>query len=220
MKVNIESTWHTQLASEFDKPYFSTLVAFVKNEYKTQTTYPPAKLIFHAFELCSFNDLKIVILGQDPYHGPRQAHGLSFSVPHGIAMPPSLINIFKEIERDLGNAIPAHGNLENWAKQGVLLLNATLTVKAHQAGSHQNQGWEIFTNAVIQKVASVKKHIVFMLWGAFAKQKSTLIDPTDHLVLQSAHPSPFSFHKGFYGNGHFRKANTYLISQGKTPIMW
>lgn len=218
--VHIEPSWKALLANEFQKPYFASLVDFVKKAYQSQRVYPPSKAIFNAFSLCSFDDVRVVILGQDPYHGPGQAHGLCFSVPDNIRMPPSLVNIFKEIKEDVGTPFPTHGNLTRWAQQGVLLLNATLTVTAHQAGSHQNQGWETFTDAVIQAISQNKDHVVFMLWGAYAGRKQALIDPNRHLILTSAHPSPFSVYRGFSGNKHFSKANSYLQAHLKEPIVW
>ncbi len=220
MEVRIEDSWKQKLAPEFDKPYFEELTHFVKNEYTSGRVYPPAKLIFNAFYLCPFDNVKVVIIGQDPYHGPGQAHGLCFSVPEGIAFPPSLVNIFKEINDDLHVEIPLSGNLERWAKQGVLLLNATLTVKAHQAGSHQNKGWEQFTDAAIRVLNEEKEHLVFLLWGSYAQRKGEFIDRKRHLVLQSPHPSPLSAYRGFFGNGHFSKANSYLAENGLEPINW
>ncbi|NMA74412.1 MAG: uracil-DNA glycosylase [Bacteroidales bacterium] len=220
MDVKIESSWKEQLQEEFNKPYFQNLVSFVKEEYNTQTIYPPGSLIFNAFNLCPFNDAKVVIIGQDPYHGPNQAHGLCFSVNDGIPFPPSLNNIFKEIQNDIGSPIPPTGNLTRWAEQGILLLNATLTVRAGQAGSHQNQGWEQFTDAVIRLLAEKKEHLVFMLWGAYAQKKGAFIDRNKHLVLEAAHPSPLAAHRGFWNNNHFSKTNQYLEQQGKTPINW
>lgn len=220
MKVAIETTWHERLFKEFEKPYFVRLAHFVREAYQQGRVYPPGSLIFNAFTLCPFDQVKVVILGQDPYHGAGQAHGLCFSVPQNVPMPPSLVNIFKEIERDLGQPMPTHGNLERWAAQGVLLLNATLTVAAHQAGSHQQKGWETFTDAVIRALSDAEEGVVFMLWGAYAQKKGRVIDRQRHLVLQTSHPSPFSFDRGFYGSGHFSQANTYLASHGKTPIIW
>jgi uracil-DNA glycosylase len=220
MQVNIEPSWAEKLTGEFEKPYFAELVNFVKSEYAHHKVFPPGKLIFNAFEHCPFNEVKVVILGQDPYHGPGQAHGLCFSVPDGVAFPPSLQNIFKEIKDDLGTPIPKSGNLERWANQGVFLLNATLTVEAHQAGSHQNKGWETFTDKVIRLLAEQRDNLVFMLWGTYAQQKGKFIDPNRHLVLQSVHPSPLSAHRGFFGNHHFSKANEYLTQSGKTPVNW
>lgn len=220
MEVVIESSWKELLAQEFDKPYFSKLVAFVKEEYRTQKCFPPAKLIFNAFDHCSLPDLKVVIIGQDPYHGQGQANGLCFSVNDGVSKPPSLTNIFKEIYDDLGKPISASGNLTRWADQGVLLLNATLTVKASSPGSHQNQGWETFTDAVIEKISENKKHLVFMLWGAYAQRKGEMVDRNKHLVLTSAHPSPFAAHKGFFGNRHFSQTNQYLLAHRGKEIVW
>lgn len=220
MDVKIEESWKKRLETEFDRSYFSGLVAFVKNEYQNQIVFPKGTEIFNAFNHCSFDNIKVVILGQDPYHGPGQAHGLSFSVREGIPFPPSLLNIFKEINRDLGLAIPSNGNLARWADQGVLLLNATLTVRAHLAGSHQNKGWEEFTDAVIQKIAFEKKHIVFMLWGAYAQKKAAFIPSDKHLKLHAPHPSPLSAHRGFLGCGHFSKANEYLKQKGLEEIKW
>lgn len=220
MNVKIEEGWKNILEEEFSKPYFKDLVDFVKKEYSEQTVFPKGKEIFNAFEHCHFRKLKIVILGQDPYHGPGQAHGLSFSVREGVPFPPSLLNIFKEINRDLDLSIPANGDLSRWADQGVLLLNATLTVRAHQAGSHQKKGWEEFTDAVIQKIATEKRNVVFMLWGAYAQKKAAFIDENRHLKLYAPHPSPLSAHRGFLGCGHFSKANDYLKGCGLEEIKW
>ena len=198
MNVTINETWKEQLGAEFDKPYFASLVAFVKSEYKNSTIYPPGKLIFNAFNLCPFDKVKVVILGQDPYHEPGQAHGLCFSVMDNVPFPPSLQNIFTEIANDLHKPVPASGNLTRWAEQGVLLLNATLTVRAHLAGSHQNKGWETFTDDVIKLLSDRKEHLVFILWGGYAKRKAALIDSSRHLVLTSAHPSPLSAYRGFF----------------------
>lgn len=220
MNVQIEESWKEKLADEFEKPYFKELTEFVRQEYKTQVCYPPGKLIFNAFNLCPFDRVKVVIIGQDPYHGPGQAHGLCFSVNDGIPFPPSLQNIFKEIQADLGKDIPASGNLTRWAEQGVLLLNATLTVRAHQAASHQGHGWEEFTDAVIRKLSQERDHLVFILWGSYAQKKGAVIDRERHLVLTSAHPSPLSAYHGFFGNKHFSLANAYLEQYGKTPINW
>ena len=220
MDVKIATSWKDRLAPEFEKPYFQQLVGFVKEEYSKYTVYPPGKFIFNAFDHCSFDDVRVVILGQDPYHGPGQAHGLCFSVNDGVAMPPSLINIFKEIKDDIGGEIPPSGNLVRWADQGVLLLNATLTVRAHQAGSHQKKGWESFTDAVIKLISEQKKEVVFMLWGSYAQKKGAVIDPFRHLILKSPHPSPLSAHRGFLGCKHFSQANAYLLEKGKTPIAW
>ena len=220
MNVKIESGWKNLLTDEFEKPYFEKLTEFVHEEYRTQKIYPPAKLIFNAFNQCPFDNLKIVILGQDPYHGPEQAHGLCFSVNDEIAFPPSLRNIFKELQNDTGNAIPTTGNLTRWAIQGVLLLNATLTVRAHEAGSHQKKGWEEFTDAVIHKINDQKEHVVFILWGNYAIRKGEFIDQTKHLVLTSVHPSPLSASRGFFGNKHFSNANDFLRQHGLQPVGW
>lgn len=218
--VKIAPSWKEKLNDEFTKPYFTQLIEFVRNEYKTQTVYPPAKEIFSAFDYCDFDQVKVVIIGQDPYHGAGQANGLCFSVHPDVKMPPSLVNIFKEIQSDLGKPFPPNGDLSRWAKQGVLLLNATLTVRAATAGSHQNKGWEQFTDAVIQQVSEKKNNIVFLLWGAYAQKKGQIIDRTKHQVLASAHPSPFSVHNGFFGNKHFSKTNDYLRSKGIKEIDW
>ncbi|MFN8333788.1 MAG: uracil-DNA glycosylase [Cyclobacteriaceae bacterium] len=220
MDVKIAISWKSQLAEEFQKPYFEQLTAFVKSEYQTHTVYPPGKEIFRAFDECDFANVKVVILGQDPYHGPGQANGLCFSVHEGVRVPPSLVNIFKEIHADLGKPIPASGELERWAEQGVLLLNATLTVRAASPGSHQNKGWETFTDAVIKKISDEKQNVVFLLWGAYAQKKGEIIDRNKHLVLMSAHPSPFSADRGFFGCKHFSKANAYLKSMGLKEIEW
>lgn len=220
MDVRINENWRKLLQNEFDKEYFAALVSFVKNEYATKTIYPPARLIFNAFDLCPPENVKVVILGQDPYHGVGQAHGLCFSVPDGIKPPPSLVNIFKEIQQDIGTSITTSGNLERWAQQGVLLLNATLTVRAHQAGSHQKHGWETFTDSVIQIISNHCDHVVFLLWGAYAGKKSELVDSTKHLILKSVHPSPLSAHSGFFGNHHFSLANNFLLKYGKESIIW
>jgi len=220
MDVKIESSWKEALQQEFEKDYFINLTNFVREEYRAKTVYPPAGLIFNAFNLCPFSNVKVVLIGQDPYHGPGQAHGLCFSVRDGVEFPPSLINIFKEIELDLGTCRPNSGNLERWAKQGVLLLNATLTVLAHQAGSHQKKGWEEFTDAVISLINNKKENIVFMLWGAYAQKKGENIDRQRHLVLESVHPSPLSASRGFFGNKHFSKCNSYLTQNGIDPIDW
>lgn len=220
MNVQIEAGWKARLAEEFEKPYFVRLTDFVRQEYHTTTCYPPGRLIFNAFNLCPFDKVKVVIIGQDPYHGPGQAHGLCFSVNDGVPFPPSLRNIFKEIEDDLGTPVPASGNLTRWAGQGVLLLNATLTVRAHQAGSHQHKGWEEFTDAAIKALAEQREGLVFILWGSYAQKKGAFIDKTRHLVLASAHPSPLSAFHGFFGNKHFSRTNAYLIQHGETPINW
>ncbi len=218
--IKIESSWKIRLAEEFEKPYFLPLIDFVRNEYRTNTVYPPGAEIFHAFDACSFDQVKVVIIGQDPYHGPGQANGLCFSVRDGIKMPPSLVNIFKEIKSDLGKPIPSTGNLERWSKQGVLLLNATLTVRASSPGSHQNKGWEVFTDAVIRKISEEKSNVVFLLWGSYAQKKGEVIDRSKHLVLMSAHPSPFSADRGFFGSRHFSKTNDYLKKNGIREIEW
>lgn len=220
MTVSIEDSWKKMLKDEFEKEYFSNLVDFIKKEYKSQTVYPKGKDIFKAFDICPADKVKVVILGQDPYHGKGQAHGLCFSVPEGISVPPSLLNIYKEIKSDLNNDIPKTGNLEHWAKQGVLMLNATLTVRAGQAGSHQNKGWETFTDAVIKKTSQEKRHIVFLLWGAYAQKKGQIINTNKHYILKSPHPSPFSAHTGFLGNKHFSKTNEFLKSKGINQIEW
>jgi len=220
MDVRIEPTWKEILKEEFTKPYFLDLVEFVKSEYQNQTIYPPGSKIFSAFEHTPFDKVKVVIIGQDPYHGPKQANGLCFSVSEGIPHPPSLKNIFKELQSDLGKPIPVSGNLERWADQGVLLLNATLTVRASQAGSHQNKGWEEFTDAVIQKVSDEKTGVVFLLWGAYAQKKGSRIDVSKHFIIKSAHPSPLSAYNGFFGSKPFSKTNQYLASIGKEEIDW
>jgi len=220
MDVKIENSWKKILSSEFEQPYFSRLTDFVRRSYFEQAVFPNGKDIFHAFDACPFDQVKVVILGQDPYHEPGQAHGLCFSVPEGCPLPPSLQNIFKEINVDLGYAPTSSGNLERWAKQGVLLLNATLTVQAHQAGSHQNKGWEQFTDAVIQKIATQRQGIVFLLWGAYAQKKGSFIDETQHLVLKSVHPSPLSAHRGFFDNHHFSRTNSWLLEHRLEPIDW
>jgi len=216
----IEEGWKEVLMEEFQSPYFSSLKEFLVEEKKKHIIYPPGKLIFNAFKHTPFDQVKVVILGQDPYHGLGQAHGLCFSVPHGIPQPPSLVNIFKELLSDLGAAIPAHGNLEPWADQGVLLINATLTVRDSQAGSHQKQGWETFTNRVIENVSELKSGVVFLLWGRYAQAKESLIDGSKHLILKAAHPSPLSAYNGFFGCRHFSKANEYLKQQGLEGIDW
>lgn len=221
MQVKIEQSWQQRLAAEFDKPYFARLASFVREEYARNTCFPPGKLIFNAFNLCPFDRVKVVIIGQDPYHEPGQAHGLSFSVPAGTRLPPSLINILREIENDLGSRPSQQGDLSRWASQGVMLLNATLTVRAHVAGSHQRQGWETFTDAVISTLNAGKEHLVFLLWGGFARSKASLIDSDRHLVLQATHPSPLSANRGgWFGNHHFSLANRYLQAHGMTPVEW
>ncbi len=221
MEVAIEPSWKKALSEEFDKPYFKELASFVKAEYKSDKVYPLPKFIFRAFELCPFDKVKVVILGQDPYHGPGQANGLSFAVDKGLRLPPSLQNIFKEIQREYAEPVRHEdGDLSRWAEQGVLLLNATLTVRAKMPGSHQDKGWEQFTDAVIRALSEQKEHVVFMLWGNYARQKGAHIDRTKHLVLESPHPSPFSANHGFFGNGHFKKANEYLEVHGEELIDW
>lgn len=220
MDVKIENGWKEVLNQEFEQPYFEQLTDFVRHEFRVRQIFPPAKEIFNAFDLCPFENVKVVIIGQDPYHGPGQAHGLCFSVRDGMQFPPSLKNIFKEIESDLGHPVPKSGDLSRWAKQGVLLLNATLTVRSHQAGSHQGKGWERFTDAAIKAVSEQKENIVFLLWGAYAQRKGQVIDKSKHLVLESVHPSPLSASRGFFGNHHFSRANEYLKENGKTPVDW
>ncbi|MBO5812776.1 MAG: uracil-DNA glycosylase [Bacteroidaceae bacterium] len=220
MKVKIEESWEKVLQPDFDKPYFKELTDFVRSEYAATTIYPPASLIFNAFNLCPFDKVKVVIIGQDPYHGPGQAHGLCFSVNDGIQFPPSLQNIFKEIKSDLDIPIPTSGNLTRWAEQGVLLLNATLTVRAHNAGSHQKKGWETFTDSVIRILAEQKENLVFILWGAYAQKKGAFIDKNRHLVLSSAHPSPLSAYNGFFGNHHFSLTNKWLTEHNLKAIDW
>lgn len=220
MEVRIDESWKAVLTEEFEKPYFKQLTEFVRNEYKTHKIYPPAKLIFNAFDQCPFDQLKVVILGQDPYHGPGQAHGLCFSVNDGIPFPPSLRNIFTELKSDVGKPIPQSGNLIGWAQQGVLLLNATLTVRENLAGSHQKKGWEQFTDAVIRTIDAKKEHVVFILWGNYAISKNELIDKTKHLVLTSVHPSPLSASRGFFGNHHFSKINDFLKQHDLEPVQW
>tara|TARA_R110002050_G_scaffold66296_1_gene143143 strand:- start:51173 stop:51874 length:702 start_codon:yes stop_codon:yes gene_type:complete len=220
MDVKIDASWKKVLAQEFEKDYFKKLSAFVHEEYRTHKIYPPAKLIFNAFDQCPFDQVKVVILGQDPYHGPGQAHGLCFSVNDGISFPPSLRNIFKELQQDVGKPIPTTGNLTNWARQGVLLLNATLTVRAGQAGSHQKKGWEQFTDAVIHQINAHKEHVVFILWGTYAIRKGEFIDERKHLVLTSVHPSPLSASRGYFGNKHFSRTNAFLKQQELPPINW
>jgi uracil-DNA glycosylase len=220
MDVKIEQTWKEQLQEEFDKPYFKVLTDFVKDEYSHYRIYPPASKIFNAFNLCPFTNVKVVLIGQDPYHEQGQAEGLCFSVADGVPFPPSLINIFKEIQDDTGTPIPQSGSLERWARQGVLLLNATLTVREHQAGSHQKKGWETFTDAVIRIISEKKDNVVFLLWGSYAISKQSLIDSSRHLVLKSVHPSPLSAYRGFFGNHHFSLANDYLQTHNLEKINW
>jgi uracil-DNA glycosylase len=220
MKVNIEPSWEIALKKVFEQDYFKELASFVKNEYSNSKIFPLGKDIFNAFWHCPIDKVKVVILGQDPYHGPDQAHGLSFSVKAGIPFPPSLLNIFKEIKADLGKDMPPNGDLARWADQGVFLLNATLTVRATLAGSHQNKGWEQFTDEVIREISDSQTHVVFMLWGAYAQKKAVLIDESKHLILKAPHPSPLSAHRGFLGCKHFSQANAYLISNNVGPIVW
>lgn len=218
--IKIERSWRAVLADQFDEQYFKDLTKFVRQEYSTGTIYPPGEMIFKAFDSCPFNSVKVVILGQDPYHGEKQANGLAFSVNEGIPLPPSLQNIYKEIESDLGKKVERKGDLTRWSKQGVLLLNATLTVKAGMAGSHQNKGWEQFTDAVIKELSDRRNNLVFMLWGSYAQKKGEVINEEKHYILRSAHPSPLSAHRGFLGNKHFSKANKYLILNDLDPIDW
>lgn len=218
--VSIAPSWKMRLTGEFERPYFKELIHFVKEEYRTQRVFPPGKEIFRAFDHCDFDQVKVVIIGQDPYHGEGQANGLCFSVREGIRNPPSLLNIFKEVKSDLGKPFPPSGELERWAKQGVLLLNATLTVRASSPGSHQKKGWETFTDAVIQKISDEKENVVFILWGAYAQKKGEIIDRTKHQVIMSPHPSPFSADRGFFGSKPFSKTNAYLKSKGLKEIDW
>ena len=220
MRVRIDESWQAPLAAQWDAPYFEQLTAIVRQRYGTTTCYPAASHIFAAFDSCPFDKVKVVIIGQDPYHGPGQANGLCFSVNPGVEMPPSLVNIFKEMSNDLGKPVPTSGDLSYLAKQGVLLLNATLTVEAHKAGSHQGIGWETFTDAVIDALNQGREHLVFLLWGSYAIRKGAKIDTSKHLVLTSPHPSPLSAYRGFFGNHHFSKANEYLIANGIEPIQW
>lgn len=220
MNIKLHESWKQHLEDEFGKEYFTKLVAFVKDEYQSKMVYPPPPAIFRSLDLCPFDEVKVVILGQDPYHGKGQANGLCFSVNDGVRPPPSLMNIFQELHTDLGLSIPKTGNLDPWAKQGVLLLNATLTVVAGQAGSHQHQGWEAFTDAIVKLLSDQKEHLVFLLWGKYAQEKGAIIDRDKHLVLEAAHPSPFSVHNGFFGCKHFSKTNEYLEFFDKKPIEW
>lgn len=220
MHVKIDESWYQQLAAEFEQPYFQQLAAFVRQEYAVGPCFPPGRKIFNAFDTTPFQQVKVVVLGQDPYHEPGQAHGLCFSVNDGVPLPPSLRNIYAEIQSELGTVPPASGNLTRWAEQGVLLLNATLTVRQGQAGSHQNHGWETFTDAVIRTLAAHREHLVFLLWGAYAGRKADFIDAQRHLILKSPHPSPLSAHRGFFGNRHFLLCNEYLASHGIQPIRW
>lgn len=220
MNVRIDQSWKNELADIFESPGFRQTAEFARAQYATREVYPPAAKIFAAFDACPFDKVKVVILGQDPYQGPGQANGLCFSVNPGVRMPPSLVNIFKEVSADTGAPMPADGDLSRWARQGVLLLNATLTVEANRAGSHQGQGWEQFTDEVISRLSRDRDHLVFILWGSYAIRKSALIDQTRHLVLTSPHPSPLSAHRGFFGNHHFSRANAYLAASGETPVAW
>lgn len=220
MNVRIDESWRQVLQPEFDKPYFELLTDFVRHAYATRQCFPPAKHIFRAFDLCPFDKVRVVIIGQDPYHDVNQAHGLCFSVQEGVPAPPSLVNIYKELNRDLGKPIPTSGDLTPWAEQGVLLLNATLTVEAHKAGSHQGKGWEELTDAAIQALNNQRSNIVFMLWGSYAQRKGQFIDRRKHLVLTAVHPSPLSAYRGFIGCGHFSQANNYLQQHGLSPIAW
>jgi len=220
MEVKMEKSWKENLSSEFEKEYFQELVEFVKDEYLNKTVFPPAKEIFKAFDACPFEEVKVVILGQDPYHGVGQANGLCFSVRPSVPMPPSLVNIFKERKDDLGKSIPPNGDLTFWAQQGVLLLNATLSVASKSPGSHQKKGWEDFTDAAIQQLSDKKENIVFILWGAYAQKKGAIIDRNKHFIIESPHPSPFAAHRGFFGSKPFSRCNEYLTSQNKAPIDW
>ena len=220
MSVRIEQSWKNQLSEEWEQDYFVRLTDFVRQRYSCSEVYPPGGKIFAAFDACPFDKVKVVILGQDPYHGPGQANGLCFSVSPGIDLPPSLVNIFKEVSSDLGTPMPTDGNLERWARQGVLLLNATLTVEAHKAGSHQGYGWEEFTDAAVRRLAAERDGLVFMLWGSYAIKKGSFIDRNRHLVLTAPHPSPLSAYRGFFGCRHFSRANAWLTSHGQTPIEW
>lgn len=220
MDVRIEPTWKERLTDEFGKEYFLGLAEFVRGAYMSAVVYPPPKFVFRAFGMCPFDRVKVVILGQDPYHGPKQANGLCFSVSDGVAVPPSLVNIFREVEMDMGARVQKSGDLDRWARQGVLLLNATLTVEQGRAGSHQHKGWEEFTDRVIDLLSREREHLVFMLWGRYAQEKGARIDTTRHLVLKAPHPSPLSAHAGFFGCRHFSKANAYLVAQGEKAIDW
>ena len=220
MEVRIAPQWKALIGAEFEKEYFSELVTFVKQEYATHRIFPAGRNIFRAFEKCMPDDLKVVIIGQDPYHGIGQANGLCFSVNDGVPFPPSLVNIFQEVKSDVGSPIPTSGNLDRWAEQGVLLLNAVLTVRAHEAASHAGKGWERFTDAVVQAIAQHKQGIVYMLWGNYAQRKAAMVDPQKNCILKSVHPSPLSAHRGFFGCRHFSQANQYLTQTGRTPIVW
>lgn len=220
MEVKIASDWKALLKEEFEKPYFEQLTQFVKEEYASRRIYPRGSNIFRAFDKCPLDRLKVVIIGQDPYHGPNQAHGLCFSVADGVPHPPSLQNIFKEVASDIGTPIPESGNLDRWAEQGVLLLNAVLTVREHEAASHAGRGWEQFTDAVVRAINAHKEGIVYLLWGSYAQKKGAIADPTRNCILKAVHPSPLSVYRGFFGCRHFSRANEYLVAQGKTPIQW
>ena len=220
MEVRIAEDWKALLQEEFDKPYFEELIRFVKEEYATHRIYPRGSNIFRAFDKCPFERLKVVIIGQDPYHGPNQAHGLCFSVADGVPHPPSLQNICKEVAADIGTPIPTSGNLDRWAEQGVLLLNAVLTVREHEAASHAGRGWERFTDAVVRAISEHKQGVVYMLWGSYAQKKGAIADPARNCILKAVHPSPLSVYRGFFGCRHFSRANEYLVAQGKTPIQW
>ncbi len=220
MNVRIEPSWHQVLEAEFEKPYFQTLTEFIREEYAHNTIYPAGRNIFRAFDKCPFNEVKVVIIGQDPYHGEEQANGLCFSVNDGIAHPPSLQNIFKEVASDIGTPIPESGNLDRWAEQGVLLLNAVLTVRAHEAASHAGRGWEQFTDAVVRELNQRQQNIVYMLWGNYAQRKGAIVDATRNCILKAVHPSPLSVYRGFFGSRHFSQANAYLRSVGKREIVW
>lgn len=221
MSVQLESSWLHLLEDQFEQPYFKKIKEFLLNEKKSATVYPPSARIFAALDFCPISETKVIIIGQDPYHNPGQAHGLSFSVPYGVMPPPSLVNIFKELKDDLGVSIPSHGNLENWAKQGVLLLNASLTVRAHQAASHSEIGWQKFTDTIIERLSQNKENLVFLLWGSHAIKKKSLVAPNrGHLILEAPHPSPLSSYRGFFGCKHFSKTNAFLASKGLPPIDW
>lgn len=220
MDVRIAEDWKALLQEEFDKPYFAELVDFVKSEYASQQVFPAARNIFRAFDKCPLENLKVVIIGQDPYHGDGQANGLCFSVDDGVDFPPSLRNILKEVSEDTGAPVPLSGNLDRWAEQGVLMLNAVLTVRAHEAASHAGRGWEKFTDAVVRQIAEKKQGVVYMLWGSYAQKKGAMVNPSQNLVLKAVHPSPLSVYRGFFGSRHFSKANDYLVAEGKAPIVW
>ena len=220
MDVRIAEDWKALLQEEFDKPYFAELVDFVKSEYASQQVFPAARNIFRAFDKCPLEKLKVVIIGQDPYHGDGQANGLCFSVDDGVDFPPSLRNILKEVSEDTGAPVPLSGNLDRWAEQGVLMLNAVLTVRAHEAASHAGRGWEKFTDAVVRQIAEKKQGVVYLLWGSYAQKKGAMVNPSQNLVLKAVHPSPLSVYRGFFGSRHFSKANDYLVAEGKAPIVW